>query len=147
VREIRLMNRSLERAVQLAGEYRAAALSLEALPAQLEAVDIIISSVSAPSYLLERPRVAAAMRARRQRPLCLIDLGVPRNVDPATGALENVYLFDIDSLQELLQRHNAKRQEAVSHSQQILDRKVELFLSWWREDLAHALADRDRHAG
>jgi glutamyl-tRNA reductase len=150
VRDVRIMNRSPERAVHLATQYGATPLSPERLPSQLREVDIIISSTSAPSYLLRHPDVASAMRARHQRPLCLVDLGVPRNIEPEIGSLENVYLFDIDSLQGLVERSNRQRQEAVSHSQHILNRKAELFLSWWREERVRgsdAPADHHRNPG
>ena len=147
VRDVRIMNRSPERAAHLACEYGATPLALEQLPAQLREVDIIISSTSAPAYLLRLADIAPTMRARHQQPLCLVDLGVPRNIEPAIGALENVYLFDIDSLQGLVEQSNEQRQEAVGHSQRILDRKVELFLSWWREGDSHELAGRHRNSG
>ena len=136
IRDVRIMNRSPERAAQLAIEHGVTPLALERLPAQLREVDILISSTSAPGYLLRHADVAPVMPARHQRPLCLVDLGVPRNIEPAIGTLENVYLFDIDSLQGLVELSNEQRQEAVGHSQRILERKVERFLSWWTEELS-----------
>ncbi len=135
VREVRVANRSLDRAVELAAGYRAMPVPLDDLEGHLLESDIVISSTGAPSYLLSRASIAAAMRQRRQRPLCLVDLGVPRNIDPEAGALENVYLFDVDDLQGLVDHSHKERQQAVAHSQAIIDQKVEGFLSWWREEV------------
>ena len=134
VREVRLMNRSLERAVDLASGYRAIPMPLDELLGQLTDADIIISSTNAPAYLLHRAEVASAMRARRQRPLCIVDLGVPRNVEPAAAELENVYLFNVDDLQGLVDDSQQERRKAVEASQAIIDRNVDRFLSWWREE-------------
>ncbi len=133
-REIRIMNRSYERAAQLASSYGAIPVGLERLSAQLLEVDIVISSTSAPSFLLQRSDISAAMHARHQRPLCMVDLGVPRNVEPSVGQLENVYLFDVDDLQGLVNHSYTEREQALSQSRVIIDRKVERFLSWWREE-------------
>jgi glutamyl-tRNA reductase len=135
VRDIRVMNRSVERAAELAGRHQAVPLALSELAAQLLAADILISSTSAPAPLLTCAQVAAAMRARRQRPLCIVDLGVPRNVEPSVGTLENVYRFDVDDLQELLEHAHQARQDAVSQSRLIIDRKVERFVAWWTKEL------------
>ena len=135
VRDIRILNRSPDRAEQLAVNCRATALALSALPTQLLEADILITSTSAPAFLLSRELVAAAMHERRHRPLCIVDLGVPRNVEPSVGTLENVYLFDIDDLQGLVERTHQKRQQALHASQQIIDHKVEHFLSWWQEEV------------
>lgn len=131
VRELRIMNRSAERATSLAMSYGASAVSMEELPTQLRQADIIITSTSAPSYLLTREDVAVAMPARRQRPLCIMDLGVPRNVEPAVGGLENVYLFDVDDLQGVVHHAQGEREQAVQASQEILNQKVNRFLEWW----------------
>ncbi len=136
VREIRVMNRSLERAANLAAAYGAKSLPLTQLPAQLIEADVLISSASAADFLIRREDVAAAMPARHHRPVCLIDLGVPRNVEPALARLENVYLFDIDDLQEWVDRHDRIRQEALHESHEIIEQKVRRFIGWWQEEIA-----------
>lgn len=139
VREIRLMNRTLDRAEELASGCRAVPVPLTALPSQLLEADILLTSTSAPSYLVDRGAVAAAMRARRQRPLCIVDLGVPRNVDPAAATLENVYLFDIDDLQGLVDSTQEERRQALDEARAILAGKVERFFSWRREEISSCL--------
>ena len=138
VREVRIMNRSSDRAMQLAADHGVRLLPLEHLAAQLEQVDIVISAISASGYLLRRQAVAAAMCSRHQRSLCIVDLGVPRNVDPAIGQLENVYRFDVDDLQSLVHHSTQERQAALGESEGILNRKVAHFLEWWEEELGTA---------
>ena len=136
VGRVSVMNRSLDRAVDLASMHGAIPLSLERLPIQLLDVDVVITSTSAPAYLLRRADVVAAMRDRHQRPLCLIDLGVPRNVEPAVGELENVYVFNIDDLQGLVAHSHQERAQALEASKAIVSQKVERFLAWWHQEVA-----------
>ena len=134
VTRLRVMNRSVERAASLAGACGAAALGLEQLPAQLAEADILITSTSAAEPLVRRADVETAMQVRRHRPLCIVDLGVPRNVEAAVGTLENVYLFDVDDLQGLVDHHSRARAAAVAQGQAIIDHNVEHFLAWWQEE-------------
>ncbi len=139
VQRIRVMNRTLPRAVTVASAYHATPLALEELQQQLVDVDIVITSTSAPSSVLKRAEVVEAMHRRHHRPLCLIDLGVPRNVDPAAGEIENVYLFDIDDLQGIMDQHQAKRRQAIDQSQRILEQKADRFLTWWQHECETSL--------
>lgn len=134
VSRVRVLNRSLDRAQALAAFYGGQAYGLEALEGQLLDADIAVMSTASPTALLSRAQVAAVMQARRQRPLCLIDLGVPRNIEPSVGELDNVYRFDIDDLQGLVDHNYERRRQALQASQAILDRKVNGFLSWWQEE-------------
>jgi glutamyl-tRNA reductase len=134
VRELRVMNRSAERAAALAAAHGARAAAWDELPAQLWEADVVISSTAAPACILRRDHVALAMRERRQRPLCLVDLGVPRNIEASAGDLENVYLFNVDDLQGLVDHSYRERLKALEESQAIIDRKVTRFLEWWRNE-------------
>ncbi len=136
VSDLRIANRSMDRAAGLAARYGATAFTLDALGQQLLDADIVITSTSSSSALLTRDDALAIMRHRRARPLCVIDLGVPRNVEPSVGELENVYRFDIDDLQGLVDHSTAQRQQAVDASQTILREKVARFLAWWHHDHA-----------
>jgi glutamyl-tRNA reductase len=144
--ELRVMSRTLERAAGLAADYRATAVPASALADQLPEADIIITSTSAPVFLLRREELAAAMRQRHQRPLCIVDLGVPRNVEPSIGTLENVYLFNVDDLQTLVRHHHGERQRALGESEDIINRKVDLFLAWWQSE-CRMLNDEARMTG
>lgn len=121
---VRIVNRSAERAAVLARHYRAIAVSWDALEAEVQAADIVIASTSAPAALITRAGLQGIMQRRHQRPLCLIDLGVPRNIEPSSGELENVYRFDVDDLQQLVAQSCQSRQAAAQDGAAIIDRKV-----------------------
>jgi len=132
--EVKVMNRSPSRAQDLALAYGALPVSFLELDTQIAEADIVIASTSAAQAFLSASRVEQAMRLRRHRPLCLVDLGVPRNIENAVGALENVYLFNIDDLQGLLAYSVKTRQDAVAESRAIINQKAERFLAWWRSE-------------
>lgn len=138
VRDIRIANRSIERAVLLASAYGGTAHGLDALSQQIVEADIVITSTSAAEPLLDRATLDGLMAQRKRRPLCLIDLGVPRNIDPAAADLENLYLFDVDDLQALVGHYHARRQQAVEASEAIIQRKADHFLAWWQKEMACA---------
>ncbi len=131
---LRIVNRTADRIQSLAQSYAASLVSLDQLQDQLLDADIVISSATAPAYLLRQTDIAQAMRTRHHRPLCLIDLGLPRNIDPASGRMDNVYLFNIDDLQELITQTYQQREASLSHSRAILHAKVEHFLRWWTNE-------------
>ncbi len=131
VQRVRVMNRSLDRAVDLASRYTASAVPVQHLGMQLAEADIVITAAAAPRHLLERHEVEETMRVRQQRPLCIVDLGVPRNVEPSVTDLENVYLFDVDDLKGLLDHHHEQRQAASVAADVLVDEKVTQFLGWW----------------
>ena len=134
ITKVCIANRSVDRAQTLALAYGAQAFGLGELQAQLARADIVMTCVAVPGFILSKADVAAVMPSRRQRPLCLIDLGVPSNIDPSIGQLENVYLFDLDDLQGLIAHHHQRRQQAVEQSREILNQKVERFLQWWSKE-------------
>lgn len=136
VRDVRVINRSVDRAVELAALYGARPIAFGQLQEQLAEADIVITSTSASSFLLGRLEAEQAMRVRHHRPLCFIDLGVPRNIDPAVGRLENVYRFDIDDLQKVVSHAHENRRQAVAACHRIIDEKVDRFLYWWQQEQA-----------
>ena len=131
VLRLRVLNRSTQRAEALAVHYGAEAGGLGDLTQALEEADIVLTSTASPQTILTRAQVSAIMPTRRHRPLCLIDLGVPRNIDPAAGNLENVYLFNIDDLQGLVNGTQEQRQRAAADGARILEDKAHRFLTWW----------------
>lgn len=134
VQDVRIVNRSMDRAAALAAAYEARPVSLGQLGCQLLEADIIITSTSAPGFVLKHRELSTIMRLRHQQPLCIIDLGVPRNVEPSIGSIENVYLFDIDDLQGVIAHAHREREQAVGQSKQIIDAKAQRFLAWWQEE-------------
>ncbi|MBI4355856.1 MAG: glutamyl-tRNA reductase [Candidatus Omnitrophica bacterium] len=127
---ILVSNRSYDRAVALAEQWGGQAMTFEQLEQGLAQADIVISSTGAPHAVLSASQVQAAMRARRKRPLFIIDIAVPRDVESSAGSLDNVYLYNIDDLQGIVEGHRAQREEAAAASQAIIDRKVRLFMEW-----------------
>ena len=120
--KLRVANRTLAHAEDLAARFSATAHDLEQLDDLLVQADIVLTCVGGQDPLLTPDRVQAAIRARRNRPCFLIDLGVPRNVDPAVNALENAYLYDLDDLQEVAASNsNARRREADQGERIVLE--------------------------
>ncbi len=124
---ILVANRSLERAEALAGQVGGAARPWDELTQLLVAADVVLVSTGAQSYVISRELALQAMKARRQRSICLIDLAVPRNVDPACGDLGNVYAYDIDDLQKVVSQTHAMRAEEAIHAEGIIESEVVTF--------------------
>jgi len=125
-----VVNRSAGRAAGLAREYGGQALGWDRLPQALGRSDIVITSTAAPHAILRPDMVAAAMRMRRYRPLFIIDIAVPRDVEPAVGELSNVFLYDIDDLQQVVEGNMAQRRREVPRVQAIVREEAEAFLAW-----------------
>ncbi len=124
---ILVTNRSPERGLALAHQVNGAFREWEELPRLLVEADVVIVSTGAPNYVLGRDLVQAAMKARRHRSLCLIDLAVPRNVDPAAGGLSDVYAYDVDDLEKVVETtHEARRGEAL-RAEAIVEAEVMAF--------------------
>jgi glutamyl-tRNA reductase len=130
VAKIIVANRTLERGVRLAERVRGEAVSLEELEAQLLVADILLSSTGSPEYLLTREQVKAAMRRRKQRPLFLIDIAVPRDLDPSINELDNVYLYNIDDLTEVVEQNVQLRQEEAVRAERVVAAETLKFSDW-----------------
>jgi len=123
-------NRTLERGLELAHRFGGRAVSLGELPEQLLHADIVISSTGAPEIILTKDQLKVVMRRRKQRPLFLIDIAVPRDLDPAINDLDNVYLYNIDDLQGVIQANLNHRQEEAVKAQRIIEVETQKFLQW-----------------
>jgi glutamyl-tRNA reductase len=128
-RSIIVANRSHDRAVALANELGGRAVPFGDWAAEFEKIDIVISSTSAPHHILDRAKLEPLMKARRQRPLLLIDIAVPRDIDPAVGGLDNVYLYNVDDLQGIANDCLNLRKEEVARCEQIIAEKVAALLA------------------
>lgn len=124
---ILVTNRSSERGLALAHQVKGAFREWEELTRLLVEADVVIVSTGAPSYVLDRDMVHAAMKARRQRSLCLIDLAVPRNVDPATGRLPDVFAYDVDDLEKVVETTHEARKGAALRAEAIVEAEVMAF--------------------
>ena len=124
---ILVTNRSAERGLSLAHQVHGTFREWEELPRLLVEADVVIVSTGAPSYVLGREMVHAAMKARRQRSLCLIDLAVPRNVDPAAGALSDVYAYDVDDMEKVVEATQEARREEALRAETLVEVEVTAF--------------------
>jgi glutamyl-tRNA reductase len=125
-----VMNRSQEKAAQLAREFGGKVIPWGEWDQSLALPDVIVSSVASEEPVLLGDTVKQAMVARKNRALLVMDLGVPRNVDPALVDLYNVYLFNLDDLTEVVRQNRAAREEEIPRAENIVDEHVMKFLSW-----------------
>jgi glutamyl-tRNA reductase len=123
-KSIIVANRSHERAQILAKEFGGRAVQFDDWAAEFEKIDIAISSTSASHHILDRAKLEPLMKARKHRPLLLIDIAVPRDIDPAVNFLENVYLYNIDDLQSIADNYLKQRKEEIVRCEQIIAEKV-----------------------
>ncbi len=127
-RSIIVANRSHDRAVALASEFGGRAVQFDDWAGEFQKIDIAISSTSAPHHILDRARLEPLMKARQQRPLLLIDIAVPRDIDPEVNFLENVYLYNIDDLQAIADSYLKQRKEEIARCEAIIAEKVKMLL-------------------
>ena len=128
-RSVAVTNRSPERAVALAAELGGRAVPFEQWPEEFVRIDIAISSTSATTHILDRATLEPLMRRRKNRPLLLIDIAVPRDIDPAVNELENIYLYNVDDLQSIADDYLKLRQEEVAHCEKIIAERVATLLT------------------
>ena len=120
VGSVAVANRTRDAAAELAARCDAEAVCLDELDRQLAAADIVISSTSSPGFVLERDRLQEVMRRRGGRPLFLIDIAVPRDLDPEIGCIEGCYLYDIDDLQGVVKANRHERERAAREAEAII---------------------------
>jgi len=133
-------NRSYDRAERLAQEFGGRAVRIEALGEALTEADILVSSTGSPDLVLMRDDVAATLAARGQRPLVLVDIAVPRDIDPAVAELPNVFLYDIDDLEAVVRENTKCREQELAICHQIIDEHVDELMSRLKAAAAYAPA-------
>jgi glutamyl-tRNA reductase len=129
VKRMVIANRTLEKAQILAAELHAHAVPLTDLHPQLAEADIVISCTASPEPLIGKSAVEAAIRNRRRRPIFMVDMAVPRDVDPDVADLEDVYLFSIDDLQQLVNENIQQREAAAGSARLLINEEVARFLA------------------
>jgi glutamyl-tRNA reductase len=130
VKTVIVSNRTFDRAAQLAGEIGGMAIHFDHWQNEFPDVDILISSTAAPHFVITREQLEPMMRHRLGRPLFVIDLAVPRDIDPGINAVNGVFLYDIDSLQAIASRSLAVRHSEIAHCERIIDTHVSNFVGW-----------------
>ncbi len=128
--DILVANRTLKRAQNLALEFEGHALTMEQLPDYLDAADIVLSSTGASTFVLLPDAVQSAMQKRRGRPMFLVDIAVPRDIDPRIGEVDGAYLYDIDDLQQVVQGNVEHREQEAGLADNIIIEETAEFLRW-----------------
>ncbi len=152
VRRLIVANRSLDNAQELAAHHGGYAVALADLPTHLAEADIVISSTSARQPLLTRAMVETALDQRRRKPMFMVDIAVPRDIDPTVGELKDVFLYGIDNLKSVIDDNLRSRKAAAREAEAIIDLQVDRYMAW-RQALTlnnpvqalrgHALDQRD----
>jgi glutamyl-tRNA reductase len=123
-------NRTLERGEKLANHFGAEAMRLEEVPARLHEFDAVISCTASPVPIIGLGAVERALKARRRRPMFMVDLAVPRDIEPEIARLDDVYLYTVDDLSSIVQTAGEKRQAAVAQAEAIIESGVQNFVHW-----------------
>ena len=127
---ITIANRTLERGERLAAEFGATVMRLSELPDRLHQFDIVVSCTASSLPLIGLGAVERALKQRRHRPMFMVDLAVPRDIEPEVKSLDDVFLYSVDDLSTVVQTGQANRQAAVAQAEAIIDAGVESFLHW-----------------
>jgi glutamyl-tRNA reductase len=145
--KILVINRTIERAQELVRRWGAEATTFENIYTSLESADILISSTSAPHTLISAEMVEETMKRRPERPLVLIDIAVPRDIEPDVAQFSQVTLYDMDSLNARLEHSLAERMAEVPQVKNILNEELQLFEEYWKSlDMLPLIADIRQNA-
>jgi len=128
--DILVANRTLKRAQNLALEFEGHALTMDQIPDYLDAADIVLSSTGASTFVLLPDTVQAAMKKRKGQPMFVVDIAVPRDIDPRIAELDGVYLYDIDDLQQVVQGNVENREAEAEQARQLLEDEAIAFKGW-----------------
>lgn len=131
-----IANRTPERAHQLAAGFNGYGIGLDEIPVHLPEADIVITATGSSSAILDKDMVKQALQGRKHRPVFMVDIAVPRNIDPHVAELEDIYLYTVDDLQEVIQENLQSRQQAAEQAEEIIDIQVQRFMSWIRAQSA-----------
>jgi glutamyl-tRNA reductase len=132
IEKVLLTNRTYERAVELAQEFRGEAIPFEEMNQGLKKVDIVISATNSPQTLIGYDHVAKVMKDRKQKPIFFIDIADPRDIEPKVGDIENVYLYNIDDLQKVANENMQDREKEAQKAETIVQDEVAKFVNWYR---------------
>lgn len=130
VKNVKVANRTYERACELAKEFCGSAVRFEDFVSELSSVDILICSTGASHYVLDKHQMSKVMKARRHKPIFIIDISVPRNIDPLINELDNVYLYDVDDLADVVDANKTERQKEAQKAEAIVQEEVAKFEAW-----------------
>ncbi|MBM4136223.1 MAG: glutamyl-tRNA reductase [Nitrospira sp.] len=130
VKEVVVSNRTYERACDLAKEFHGRSVRFEEFIQEMARTDIVLCSTGAPTYILTKGQMQKVIKERKQRPVFIIDISVPRNIDPGINDLDNVYLYNIDDLQGVVDANIFERQKEAEKAEKIIEEEIDTFLKW-----------------
>jgi len=130
VRRLIVANRTLENAQELASRYSGYAIALHDLPQHLAEADIVISSTAARQPVLTRAMVEKAIATRRRKPMFMVDIAVPRDIEASVGELSDVFLYGIDDLRQVIDDNRRSREAAAHEADAIINLQVERYMAW-----------------
>jgi len=125
-----IANRTIERAHNLAMKINGYAISLSEMPAHLAEADIVISSTASQLPILGKGSVERALKQRKRRPIFMVDIAVPRDIEPEVGDLEDIYLYCVDDLHDIIEENLQSRRDAAEQAEDIIDSQVDYFIGW-----------------
>ncbi len=130
VRRLLVVNRTFERAKKLAEKLKGEPMGFDRLKEALLESDIVITSTASTTYILTKKELQEIMRQRKYRPMFIIDIAVPRDVDPSADEVENLYLYNIDDLEAVVEENKRKREREAKKAEAMLKEEVEKFMNW-----------------
>jgi len=130
VKEVIVANRRYERACELAKEFSGRPVALDNFLREMVHSDIVICSTGAPNYIVVKEQMQKVMKERKQRQVFIIDISVPRNIDPKINDLDNVYLYNIDDLQGIVDANMFERKKEAEKAERIIEEEIEPFFQW-----------------
>jgi glutamyl-tRNA reductase len=145
LRRMIIANRSVERARELAAEFQGFAIGLDDIGAHLREADIVVASTASPHAIITRDMAAAALRARKRRPIFMVDIAVPRDIEASVAELEDVYLFTVDDLQSVVNENMENRRQAAREADRMIATEVDRFELQLRTRSAAPTIRRLRH--
>jgi len=134
-----IANRTYDKAHALASQFNGYAIDLSELPTHLPEADIVVSSTASQLPILGKGRVESAIKKRKYKPMFMVDLAVPRDIEAEVAQLRDVYLYTVDDLQNTIDQNMDSRRKAAEQAEEIIDTQVEHFLSWMRSQGAQSM--------
>ncbi|MDH5446929.1 MAG: glutamyl-tRNA reductase, partial [Gammaproteobacteria bacterium] len=132
IKKIIVANRTVERAQLLANQFEGEAIPLADMPERLLEADIVIASTASQLPILGKGTVESALKQRKHKPIFMVDIAVPRDIEPEVGKLRDVYLYTVDDLHEVIEENRKSRQAAAEEAEEIIQSQVENFMGWLR---------------
>ncbi len=132
VQHMTVANRTLARAQELASQWQADVITLNEIPTVLPDVDVVVSSTASPLPLLGKGLIERVLKQRRHKPMLLIDLAVPRDIEEEVGSLADAYLYTVDDLQGIVAENQSSRQQAARQAELLINEEKEAFMAWYQ---------------